>query len=169
MRPLLFPRIIAAFATRNESLHYRIAKVFRGRIIGSVSDEATVKFANDAFYAAFASRDLAAMDGLWAKRARCSCIHPGWQAVHGRAAVMQTWTAILGNPNTPHITCAQPRAYPLGDIAYVICYETVENSVLVATNVFVREDGTWRLIHHQAGQSTLPAPADSDDPAPTLQ
>lgn len=134
-----------------------------------MSDTAAVMFANEAFYAAFARRDLVAMDDLWAKRTRCSCIHPGWQAVHGRAEVMQTWTAILGNPNAPGITCTAARACVAGDVAWVLCYEIVQQSVLVATNIFVREDGAWRVVHHQAGQSSLPEPEDPDEPAPTLQ
>jgi len=33
----------------------------------------------------------------------------------------------------------------------VICRELVGGSPLAATNVFVREDGAWRLLHHQSG------------------
>ncbi len=134
-----------------------------------MSDDAAVKFANEAFYAAFAQRDLIAMDEIWAKRTRCSCIHPGWQAIHGRAEVMQTWTAILGNPSAPRISCLAARAYVAGDVAYVLCYERVQENVLVATNIFVREDGSWRMIHHHAGQSSLPEPEEAEEPAPTLQ
>jgi hypothetical protein len=39
----------------------------------------------------------------------------------------------------------------IGDSAYVVCGESIEGAELVATNVFVREDGTWKLVHHQAG------------------
>ena len=28
--------------------------------------------------------------------------------------------------------------------------ETMEGARLVATNVFVREDGAWRMVHHQS-------------------
>ena len=41
-----------------------------------------------------------------------------------------------------------------GSSAYVICYEKVTNGVLIATNIFVREDGAWRMIHHHAGQTS---------------
>ena len=34
-------------------------------------------FANEAFYRAFADRDMAAMDGVWAVHAPVACIHPG--------------------------------------------------------------------------------------------
>jgi hypothetical protein len=39
----------------------------------------------------------------------------------------------------------------LGESAYVVCGEAVDGAELVATNLFVREDGAWKLVHHQAG------------------
>ncbi len=41
----------------------------------------------------------------------------------------------------------------LGTSAFVTCLEgTVgESARLVATNVFMLEEGHWRLVHHQAG------------------
>ena len=38
----------------------------------------------------------------------------------------------------------------LGESAFVICEEQVAEDVLIATNVFVRERGGWKLAHHQA-------------------
>jgi hypothetical protein len=32
----------------------------------------------------------------------------------------------------------------------VVCEEQIADDVLVATNVFVRERGGWKLAHHQA-------------------
>ena len=135
-----------------------------------MSDEAVVLFANEAFYAAFASGDAEAMDQLWSRRETVTCIHPGWQTVTGRESVMETWTAILGGGSAPSIACKHATARALGDTAYVLCYEVVGSSVLAATNVFVREDGTWRLVHHQAGASSLPKDApDDDDQSPIMQ
>jgi SnoaL-like protein len=39
-----------------------------------------------------------------------------------------------------------------GDAALVLCEEELDGGTLVASNVFVREDGAWRIAHHQAGQ-----------------
>ena len=41
-------------------------------------DEAEVLFANDAFYNAFISRDIVALETVWATNAQVVCIHPGW-------------------------------------------------------------------------------------------
>jgi ketosteroid isomerase-like protein len=120
-------------------------------------DEAAVLKVNLAFYAAFRTRDMAAMDRLWARRAPVACIHPGWQALRGREAVMGSWAQILEGPNPPAITCHRATAHLLGDTAFVICNERVTGDELVATNVFVREDGDWRLVQHHAGGVAQPS------------
>lgn len=114
-------------------------------------DEADVLAANEAFYTLFASRDLAAMELLWAKEIAVTCIHPGWAPLMSRESVIGSWRGILENPTSPRIRCLEPRVQLLGDTAYVICFEVFANSRLVATNVFAREEGTWRMVHHQAG------------------
>ena len=57
-------------------------------------DEAEVLFANDAFYNAFISRDIVALETVWATNAQVVCIHPGWPPLYGREAVMRSWTDI---------------------------------------------------------------------------
>ena len=47
------------------------------------ADEAAVRAANQAFYAAFEARDLDAMSDVWEHADRISCTHPGWRTLHG--------------------------------------------------------------------------------------
>jgi ketosteroid isomerase-like protein len=111
-----------------------------------------VERANASFYRSFASRNMAAMEGLWASDHEITCIHPGWSPLVGRDAVIRSWRTILeggGAPDT--IRCLRPVVQVLGDVAWVLCTEDLGAGSLVATNVFVREDGSWRLVHHQAG------------------
>ncbi|MGF1607822.1 MAG: nuclear transport factor 2 family protein [Kiloniellales bacterium] len=129
-------------------------------------DEASVLFANDAFYEAFRQRDLETMDKLWARRRPVACTHPGWRTLIGREEVMESWAGILGNPGSPAITCRNAIAFVEGDSAFVTCYEAVGGNVLAATNIFTLEDGQWRLVHHQAGPSELPLSALDDAPEP---
>ena len=37
-----------------------------------------------------------------------------------------------------------------GDVAIVVCEEELRDGSLAATNLFVREEGNWRMMHHQA-------------------
>ena len=39
-------------------------------------------------------------------------------------------------------------------MALVVCREVIGDTTLAATNVFVRERGDWRLVHHQAGPTS---------------
>ena len=114
------------------------------------STEILVLAANQAFYETFVRADAGTMDALWARRAPVACIHPGWGALEGREEVMQSWRAILDN-GPPPIRCSSATAHVMGETAYVICRETIDDAELVATNVFVLEDGEWRIAHHQAG------------------
>ena len=63
-----------------------------------MSDEQAVLSANEAFYRAFAESDLPAMAALWSQRAPVACIHPGWNPLTDREAVMASWAGILGGP-----------------------------------------------------------------------
>lgn len=122
-----------------------------------MTQHAAVLFTNEAFYLAFRNRDAEAMDALWAEGPAVTCIHPGWQAVIGRDAVMETWRSILGGAKAPAIRPRAAHATLAGDAGIVVCYEEIEgsDSLLVATNVFLREGGTWKLVHHQAGPTPL--------------
>jgi ketosteroid isomerase-like protein len=107
--------------------------------------------ANEAFYQAFNQKDAGLMDDLWANDASVSCIHPGWNLLEGREAVLGSWHNILGNPSQPRIVTGGATASIHGDLGIVICRELVAGSPLVATNVFVRAAGAWKLLHHHSG------------------
>jgi len=107
--------------------------------------------ANRAFYGAFAASDYAAMDAIWASEAPVACVHPGWPALRGREAVMKSWARILAHPSPPKIAFGDAAVQSLGDLAIVVCREIVDGRPLVATNVFVREDGRWKIVHHHSG------------------
>jgi hypothetical protein len=62
-----------------------------------------------------------------------------------------SWQQIFENSSTHDIRIINARAYTLGDIAYVVCNEVFPEVQLIATNIFLLEDGKWRIVHHQAG------------------
>ena len=116
-----------------------------------MSELDAVLFANEAFYRAFCDKDSAAMDTVWAVSSPVCCIHPGWEAIHGRADIIASWRAIFSSGGSPEITCAAPRVHFYGDSAFVVCFEEIGGDYLIATNYFVREKGRWKMVHHQAG------------------
>jgi hypothetical protein len=71
---------------------------------------------------------------------------------------MASWRGIL-NGVPPAIRCSAAIACITGSSAFVVCTESIDAAELVATNVFVREDGAWKLAHHHAG----PVASDADD------
>ena len=81
-----------------------------------------------------------------------ACLHPGWTALKDRDAIIESWAGILSNPDAPRIACYDEQAFVYGDVALVLCEEELEGGTLAASNFFVREDGVWRIAHHQAGQ-----------------
>ena len=125
-------------------------------------NERAVLAANAAFYRAFAERDVDAMETLWARSVPVACIHPGWQVLNGREAVMASWRGILGGV-PPAIQCSDEVARIAGSAAFVVCTESLDAGELVATNVFVHEDGDWKIAHHHAGPV---ASAEDDDESP---
>lgn len=123
--------------------------------MADLTDEDAVLSANLEFYRAFNDRDVNAMEALWAKNAPVACVHPGWTALAGRDQVIRSWRSILANPEAPHIMCHDDRAFLYGDLAIVQCEEELDAGHLVATNMFIREAGTWKMIHHQASQIVM--------------
>ncbi len=112
--------------------------------------ELEVLEANARFYEAFAKRDAGAMERVWAERYPVTCVHPGWDVLVGRERVLGSWRGILGSPGAPVISCSLAEACLLGDVALVTCQEVLAEGLLAATNVFAREGGAWRMVHHQA-------------------
>ena len=115
------------------------------------------EFANEAFYLAFAQKDLGAMERLWASNCGVVCLHPGWPALIDRNAIIESWRSILTNPNQPPIDFYGVTSTRVGEgIVAVVCYEVVAGNTMVATNVFVVEDDGPKIAVHQSGVCANP-------------
>jgi ketosteroid isomerase-like protein len=115
-----------------------------------MSDNDAILAANAAYYHAFSTGDVAAMNRIWADD-DVSCVHPGWSPLVGRAAVIESYRNILMSPNRVRIAHRDDTAIVTGDEGRVLSVEVVEGTALLAaTNVYRRVDGTWRMVHHQA-------------------
>lgn len=130
--------------------------------------ERAVLEANLSFYEAFAAQDLAAMTEIWSASQPVSCVHPGWQTIHGREQVISSWRAVLRHNSAP-IRCEDARAVVFDEAAYVTCVERIASAQLAASNFFVLEGGLWKMVHHQAAEFTKRnVPAELAPPRGTL-
>lgn len=111
-----------------------------------------------AFYSAFASVDIEVMDQVWARRVEPLCVHPGGDLLRGRIAVMESWMEIFSGTAPPRIEHRLLGHYTSGDLAVHLVEELIQPSGrtaeapnrVLATNVYTREEGSWRLVEHHA-------------------
>lgn len=121
-------------------------------------DRAAVRDANERFYRAFESLDLSEMDQVWAHGDHVACVHPGWNRLHGWEEVRRSWSAIFQGTTEMRFTITDVRGEVRGDLAWVHCTENIISetrgslsiTAILATNVFERHSGRWRLVHHHA-------------------
>jgi ketosteroid isomerase-like protein len=132
-------------------------------------DRAAVQAANELFYQAFESLDLAQMDRVWLHGDRVACVHPGWNRLHGWEEVRRSWAAIFQSTSEMRFTITDVRAELSGDLGWVHCTENILSetrgslaiTAILATNVFERWGGRWLMVHHHASHILAP-----QDPGP---
>jgi ketosteroid isomerase-like protein len=126
--------------------------------------------ANDGFYTAFEALDLTAMSLIWSEQAPISCVHPGWTLVAGRAPVLASWAGIFRGTERIKFALHDVQVFISNGVAWVVLIEEIEaqqgeqvvHAYAHATNLFLLEDGAWRLVHHHAAPTAMPPP---DKPA----
>ncbi|HEX6249001.1 MAG TPA: nuclear transport factor 2 family protein [Nocardioidaceae bacterium] len=124
-------------------------------------DIAAVEAVNEDFYAAFEHGDIDAMGRVWLDAPHTLCVHPGTTPLRGSAAILRSWSLLMANATYIQFFLTDVEITVHGDVASVSCTENVltadENTAdtsfigarAVATNVFVRTEGAWRLwVHH---------------------
>ncbi|HEX5995893.1 MAG TPA: nuclear transport factor 2 family protein [Jiangellales bacterium] len=120
--------------------------------------------ANSAFYEALELGDLDQLTALWVDGDEAVCVHPGLPPIHGAKAVMRSWAAILASTPYLQFVLTDTQAHRFGEVGVVSCTENLLSAPegmpetmfaggrAVATNVFRRLDGGWRLwVHHASG------------------
>jgi len=125
------------------------------------SEADAVEAANAAFYLAFEQADVDAMAQVWddEQPEALSCIHPGWPPLHGRRAVLRSWSAAMASTDSIQFVLTDLHVHVEGGTAVVTCTENVLTGGIadggagaaVATNVFRRREDGWRLQVHHAG------------------
>jgi ketosteroid isomerase-like protein len=137
-----------------------------------MSELEAVQRANQSFYRAFETLDLAEMEAAWAHGGQVTCLHPGWPLCAGWTEVRDSWARIFANTPSIGFEILDERIDVAGDMAWVVCTERIRQraggaleGAVVATNVFRRVDGQWRMVHHHGS----PEVARVQRPAPVAR
>jgi ketosteroid isomerase-like protein len=130
------------------------------------SDEKAVARANEEFYEAFEALDMDRMEACWLHDDEVRCIHPGWDAMVGWPQVSRSWMAIFANSAYIQFFLTDVQVHVAADTAWVTCSENiltggtggseVEDAKVLATNVFRRAGGRWRLVMHHGSPVLRP-------------
>jgi ketosteroid isomerase-like protein len=127
--------------------------------------EQEVAKANESFYRAFESLNIAQMEALWAKDADIQCGHPGWRILRGWGPVMESWRRIFENTPSMQFTLTDVKVEVRGEVAWVTLYENLNSSIqgqnysaaILTINMFQKTAEGWRMIlHHGSSVSQLP-------------
>ena len=130
------------------------------------TEEEEVLTANRAFYAALQTLDLTLMAAVWLPTAWVKCLHPGWDLLVGWEEVRRSWEEIFRSTDQMMVSVSRPLVHVAGDVAWISCLENVttasqsdSSSALVeATNIFVRHEGRWLIVHHHTTPLVEPPP-----------
>ncbi|HYF57429.1 MAG TPA: SgcJ/EcaC family oxidoreductase [Burkholderiaceae bacterium] len=130
----------------------------------------TAEAAERAFYAAMADGDLERMMALWADDDAAVCNHPGGPRLIGRHAIEEAFREIFSSGGV-RIATAAVQAWRNADVAVHSLIERIavegrggtEVVEVVATNVYVRGRGGWRILVHHAGVSESDEADDEDE------
>jgi len=126
-----------------------------------MSDEADVRSASERFYAALNAMlngDPDRMDDVWSHADDVSTMHPlggretGWQAVR------DSWHNASKAFSSGSVEARDVVVRASGDLAYTLDVERVGAMLgeqpfageVRATNIYRREAGGWKIVHHHA-------------------
>jgi uncharacterized protein (TIGR02246 family) len=124
----------------------------------STESKSLVEEANAAFYRALESRAIERMDEVWAHGDDVRCVHPGWDVVTGWQRVRESWERIFETGQRVKVSPSEVSVSTHGDFAWVTCTESItvfqetdfDFAQAVATNLFVRREGRWLMVHHHS-------------------
>lgn len=111
--------------------------------------------AEAAFYRAFERGDLHAMMDVWSNDEGIVCIHPGAPRLQGQEQVREGWRQILENSTGLKFVLADVQAIESELLSVRVVREEINiegqlSGVMLATNIYRRVDGGWRMMLHHA-------------------
>ncbi len=126
-----------------------------------MDDSSAVLGVNSAFYVAMSKKTLERMREIWHRGdSGVFCMRPGLNApLSGYNEVQMGWKRLWGGTrNGYYVEPENVRISVLGMSAWVTCREVEQRmdqasgSFRMATNVFRKIEGRWKLVHHHCSQ-----------------
>ena len=158
---LRLPLMEAKFASQMEDPEYNDDNKHLEKAIADAKTAAEfgVRKSQSEFYEAVSSCDMDAMSDVWSTSSQIRCVHPGMASVEGRKGVMDSWQRYFSVPVPPSSSSSlftiQPERTQIeicGLVAICSCVEKTQGGgQLEALNIYKRENGSWKMILHQAG------------------
>ncbi len=131
------------------------------------SDIERVKAASQVFIAAISTRDIRAMEKVWAHEPYATFIGPlSTTVVVGWDGVKKAWEMRFSQFDRVTISLAESHVHSNGKVAWAVGIEKVQllrkngdtlDFDAFVTNVFENQDGRWLLVSHQATPVFRPA------------
>ncbi|MBI4459319.1 MAG: nuclear transport factor 2 family protein [Acidobacteria bacterium] len=121
-------------------------------------EEEQILEANQSFYSAFQNLSLEQMESVWLQEDWVQCVHPGWDGLKGWEAIRESWQQIFESTQFIRIVVTVQSVRSQNSIAWVSCTEKIssasagrfDSDYLQTTNIFLRQNGSWRLVHHHS-------------------
>ena len=119
-------------------------------------DKEVILATNQAFYDAFAQRDISTMSRLWWQGSTSLCIHPGGGVLVGWEKIRGSWESIFNNTELLEIDLEVIKIESDSSLAYVVVREIVLQTSRgrklkaqsTATNIFQKMAQKWYVVSH---------------------
>jgi ketosteroid isomerase-like protein len=135
------------------------------------ADQVAVEKINAQFYKALESCDIKAMDDVWLQEPWVRCVHPGSDLIVGWDEIRQSWSEIFRNTRGMRLSISNLFIKVIGEMAWVECTENIAtffdqgftSGQALATNLYMKTQQQWFMIHHHASPLPTDVPDDWDE------
>src|SRR4051812_42151575 len=111
------------------------------------------------------------MMDVWAEDEEIVCVHPGGVRIAGYEQVRESWSKILGSGQRLKVHLSD-QVYVQGMMLSIhslheniaLATDAARQRPVIATNVYMKTGGGWRMIAHHASPAPQPQRAPGDGP-----
>jgi len=126
-----------------------------------MSTEDEVRAVSDRFYSALSRLDVSQLESVWSQSRTVSTMHPMGGEQVGWPEVRKSFEEAAGAMSDVHVELVGQRIRTGEDLAYEIGIESGHGTIAGerveiehrVTNVYRRESGQWKMVHHHTDVS----------------